>query len=77
MTERVVAERLVQVARLGPMVAGRDLDERGAELGADPLGLGHEGPTDAALAGAGVDHEREDPHDPVVVLEPRQRVERR
>ena len=42
---------------------------------ADPLGLGHQRPADAALARAGVDDEGEDPDDPVVVLEPRQGVE--
>ena len=42
---------------------------------ADPLGLGHQGPTDAALARPGIDDEREDAHDPVVVLEARHGVE--
>ena len=41
----------------------------------DPLGLGDERAPDAALARAGIDDEGEDPHDPVVVLEARQRVE--
>ena len=39
------------------------------------LGLGHQRSADAALARAGVDDEREDPDDPVVVLEARQRVD--
>ena len=51
-------------------MARRDLDEGRPELGADALGLGHQGPADAALAGTRIDHEGEDPQDPVVVLEP-------
>ncbi len=33
-------------------------------------------PPDAALARPGIDHEGEDPHDPVVVLEARQGMDR-
>src|SRR3954447_8624387 len=69
---RVVAQGFVQLARLGPMVTGGQLDERGAALTADALGLCHQSPPDASLAGAGVNHERDDPDDRVVVLESRQ-----
>src|SRR6188508_1991606 len=73
---RVVAHRFVKAIRLGAVVAGRDLDESGSELPGHEFGLGHEPMTDTTLTGAGVDHEREDADDAVVVLEPRQGVER-
>src|SRR4051794_2133253 len=72
---RVVAERLVQVASVGPVVAGGHLTERGSELAADALGLGHQRATDAALTRSRVDHEGEDPNDPIVVFEARHRVQ--
>src|SRR5206468_1257912 len=50
---RVVAERLVQMSGLGTMMPGGHLDERGAQRDPDALGLGHQGPTDAALARPG------------------------
>ena len=75
---RVVAERLVQVARVGPVVAGRQLDERRAHArrpirSASPMSCA----PDAALARAGVHDEGEDPDDRVAVLEPRQGVDAR
>ena len=72
---RVVAERLVEVAGIGPVMAGGHLDEGGAELSPDPLGLLHEQVADAALPLAGVDDEGHDPDDPVGLLEARQGVE--
>ena len=57
------------MAGLGTMMPGGHLDERGAQRDPDALGLGHQGPTDAALARPGIDDERQDPDDPVVVLE--------
>ena len=47
----------------------------GPELATDALRLGHQRPADAPFAGTGIDDEREDPDDPVVVLEPRQGVD--
>src|SRR6188508_3553784 len=67
---RVVAERLVEVPGVGPVVARGHLAERGPELATDTLCLGHERAPDAALPGARIHDEREDPDDPVVVLEP-------
>src|SRR5689334_5060682 len=73
---RVVAQRLVQVASVRPVVACSHLAERRAELATDPLCLGHQRSPDPPLAGSGVDHQGEDPDDPVVVLEAWHRVER-
>src|SRR4029079_19271002 len=73
---RVVAHRLVEAVRLGAVVAGRDLDEGGSELPGHQFGLGHEPMNATTLTRAGVDHEREDADDAVVVLESRQGVER-
>ena len=67
----VVAHRLVQPPGIGPMVARGHLDECGTELRCDPLRLGHEAAADAAFPRTRIDHEGQDPQDPVVVLEAR------
>src|SRR4051812_43200867 len=72
---RVVAHRLVEAIRLRPVMPRGDLDEGSAQLGGHPLGFGHQPMTHPPLAGTRVDHQREDAHDAVVVLEARQGVE--
>src|SRR2546423_1508508 len=60
---RVVAERFEEPFRLGSVVSGGDLDEGGADLAPDPIGLAHELVPDAALPGGGIDDERENADD--------------
>src|SRR5205809_1597350 len=68
----VVAELLVQALGVRTVMAGGDLGERRADLAAQALRLLHQQPADAALADAGVDHERHDADDPVRMLEARE-----
>jgi hypothetical protein len=56
-------------------MTGGDLHEGRAHLAGCPLGFAHEQVADATLPGTGIDDEREHAHDPIVVLEARQRVE--
>src|SRR3954447_3763476 len=57
------------------MVTGGHLDERRANFGPDPFGLGHQPMPDAPLARARIDDQGDDPDDPIVVLEPRDHVD--
>src|SRR6185437_5236138 len=50
----VVTQRFVQPAGFRTVMPGRDLDERGVEVDADPLGLGHQRAADTTLPGAGI-----------------------
>ena len=68
---RVVAQGLEQLARVRTVVAGGDLEERDALSRADPLDLRDQRLGDAALAGARVHDQGDDPDEPLVGLEPR------
>src|SRR4051812_32226197 len=71
-----VTQRLVQAPRPGPVMPRRHLDECRAQLTARALCLRHQQVTHAALTGTGIDHEREDADDSIVVLETWERMER-